>query len=57
MTHQEILNVLDVLERKYKVEGYHGPMERAHYEGKLSALSDVRHYVKMIEDIDRNRMF
>jgi hypothetical protein len=54
MTHQEILNVLDVLERKYKVEGYHGPMERAYNEGKLAALADVRHYAKMIDDINRN---
>ena len=57
MTEQEILNVLSVLERKYKVQVYQNEADRIYRDGQLAAISDVRHYVKEIATIDRVGMF
>lgn len=57
MTEQEILNVLAVLERKYKANGYEGEADRIYREGQLAAIADVRHYIKEIATVDRVGMF
>lgn len=54
MTTQELLNILDVLERKYRAEGYTSEAGRHYYEGQLAAIADARHYVKMADDINKN---
>lgn len=57
MTTQEVLNILDVIERKYRMEGYMNEAGRYEYEGKLAAIGDVRYYVKQADGINRNGMF
>ena len=57
MTEQEIMNVLSVLERKYKAAGYDSDADRIFREGELCAIADVRHYIKEITQIDRVGMF
>ena len=54
MTAQELLNILDVLERKYRVEGYTSEAGRHYYEGRLAAIADARYYVKMADDLIKN---
>lgn len=55
MTEQEIYNVLDVLECKYRTEGYTSEAGRHYYEGQLAAIADARYYVKMVDDINEKR--
>lgn len=54
MTTQEILNILDVLERSYRAGGYTSEAGRHYYEGQLAAIADARHYVKMADEINKN---
>lgn len=54
MTTQDILNILDAIDRKYRTEGYTSEAGRHYYEGQLAAISDARHYVKMADDINKN---
>ncbi len=57
MEEKAIINILDVIERKYKMEGYNSESGRHFYEGRINALAEVRSYIRNCFDIERNGMF